>query len=124
MMGLFLVITPRMNNRSPNIIFIAMALTAAYLIFSQFRHETRVKDQLREIESIRKALQDSVSILKKTTARRDRDLREAIRRDMELVDTLNATLSRLNRSSREIDIKIELNKKAIDRLWNDNNFNE
>jgi hypothetical protein len=75
---------------------------------------------MHEIEKVRKAMEDSLRIIHKKTEKRDKELRDLIKRDMEIIDTLNVTLSKLNKSSKVIEDKIEQNKKAIDRLWNAN----
>lgn len=89
----------------------------AYSIYAQVRQDTRFNDQLKEIQNVRLAMEDSVRILKQRTAVRDQELRELIKRDLEILDTLNLTLAKLNRSSKAIESKIEENKKAVDRLW-------
>jgi hypothetical protein len=93
----------------------------AYVVYAQFRQDAKFNRQLKEIQEVRKAMEDSVKILKERTAFRDLELRDIIRRDMEIIDTLNVTLAKLNKSSQVIDGKIEENKQIIDRLWQNNN---
>lgn len=110
-----------MKNRSKDIAFAIVIFVVAYLAYAQIHQDNNARRHIKEIQTIRMALQDSVSVLKSSTARRDNELRDMIRRDMELIDTLNATLSRLNKSSKDIDHKIKINKKMIDQLWKENN---
>jgi E3 ubiquitin-protein ligase DOA10 len=100
---------------------IALVLFVGYFIFAQVNQHSKFKDQLEEIQSVRLAMEDSVRVLKERTRMRDLELRDLIRRDMELLDTLNVTLAKLNKSSRVIEQKIEENKEIIDRLWKTDN---
>ena len=100
---------------------ILLVLFVGYFIFSQVNQHSKFQDQLEEIQSVRLAMEDSVRVLKERTRMRDLELRDLIRRDMELLDTLNVTLAKLNRSSKVIEQKIEENKEIIDRLWKTDN---
>jgi hypothetical protein len=91
-----------------------------YVLYSQIRQDAKFNSQLKEIRDVRKAMEDSVNVLKERTALRDHELRDIIRRDMEIIDTLNVTLAKLNKSSNAIEQKIEENKQIIDRLWKTN----
>jgi hypothetical protein len=92
----------------------------AYILYAQIRQDAKFNRQLKEIRDVRKAMEDSVNVLKERTALRDRELRDIIKRDMEIIDTLNVTLAKLNKSSRAIEEKIEENKQIIDQLWKTN----
>jgi hypothetical protein len=99
---------------------ILLVAVLGYVVYAQLRQDIKFNSQLKEIQEVRKAMEDSVKVLKERTASRDIELRDIIRRDMEIIDTLNVTLAKLNKSSKVIDGKIQENKQIIDRLWQNN----
>jgi hypothetical protein len=96
-----------------------LVFIAVFLYFERNNDERFLK-KLQEIEDARVAIEDSVRVLKIRTIARDRELRDIIKRDLEIIDTLNLTLRKLNKSSEAIEQKIENNKKTIDELWKQN----
>jgi hypothetical protein len=95
----------------------ALILFVAFYFYRMGKQDEKFKEQLKEIQNVRKALADSVESIQKRTQVRDEELRGVIKRELEIIDTLNVTLKRLNNSSKAIETKIEENKKTIDDLW-------
>ncbi len=98
--------------------YIIIAVFLAWYFYYQGKQDARIENQLQQIVSIRKALDDSVKVIKLKTTERDEKLRAVIYRDMEIMDTLNVVLQKLNKNSQAIEIKIENHKKTLDDLWN------
>ena len=100
----------------------AIFLLIFIIVFVYFDRSSdqRFLKKLQDIEDARMAIEDSVRVLKARTIERDRELRDIIKRDLEIIDTLNLTLQKLNKSSQAIEQKIENNKKTIDELWKQN----
>ncbi|HTH57082.1 MAG TPA: hypothetical protein VL728_13625 [Cyclobacteriaceae bacterium] len=88
-----------------------------YYFYQQGREDAEFKQKIREIEQIRRSLEDSVKVVKERTAARDENLRKLILRDLQIIDTLNHSLKKLNSGSREIERKIIEHKTKIDELW-------
>ena len=88
-----------------------------YYFYRQGKEDARFAEKIQQIEQLRISLEDSVKVLKQKTAARDENLRKLILRDLEILDTLNYTLKKLNAGSREIERKINEHKSRIDILW-------
>lgn len=96
--------------------FVLIVFIGVYF-YRQGQEEAEFKQKIQEIERIRKSLEDSVNLLKARTAARDENLRKLILRDLQIIDTLNHTLKKLNSGSRDIERKIIEHKTKIDELW-------
>lgn len=96
---------------------IVLAAFMLFYFYQQGKEDAVFREKIRQIEQVRKSLEDSVQILKQKTAERDERLRKLILRDLEIIDTLNHTLKKLNIGSKEIERKIEQHKSKIDILW-------
>lgn len=99
---------------------IALAVFIGFYFYRQGREDAAFKQKIQEIEQLRKSLEDSVKSLKERTAARDEHLRKLILRDLQIIDTLNHTLKRLNTGSKDIERKIIEHKSKIDELWKNN----
>lgn len=101
---------------------VAIVLMAfiGFYFYQQGREDAGFKQKLQEIEHIRKSLEDSVKSLSERTAARDEHLRKLILRDLQIIDTLNHTLRKLNTGSKDIERKIIEHKSKIDELWKNN----
>ena len=98
---------------------VAIVLVAfiGFYFYQQGKEDAVFKQRIQEIEQVRKSLEDSVKSLKERTAVRDESLRKLILRDLQLIDTLNYTLKKLNTGSKDIERKIIEHKSKIDELW-------
>lgn len=97
-----------------------LVLFVAFYFYRLGKQDQKFKEQIEEIRKVREALTDSIRTIRAGTQKRDEELRIALKRDLEILDTLNVTLKRLNKSSEAIEGKIEENKKTIDDLWDQN----
>jgi hypothetical protein len=88
-----------------------------FYFYRQGQEDAEFKQKIREIEQIRKSLDDSVKVLKAKTAARDENLRKLILRDLQIIDTLNHSLKKLNSGAKDIERKIIEHKTKIDELW-------
>jgi hypothetical protein len=96
---------------------IVLGAFICFYFYWQGKQDALFNEKIREIENVRKSLEDSVNILRKKTAARDENLRKLILRDLQLIDTLNYTLKKLNSGSKDIERKINEHKTKIDELW-------
>jgi hypothetical protein len=107
-----------MNNKTG---YLALLLVIGFISWYFFtKGDDGFKTQMDHIEIAQDTLNDRVTKLKTTTANRDEKLRTALQVNMHIVDTLNASLAKINVSSKEIDDQIETNKKTINELWDNN----
>ena len=105
------------------IIYILAAVLAIFIgwqFYVEGKQDAEFTQKIAQIENARKVLEDSIVALKAITTIRDEKLRAVIVRDMEIMDTLNVTLKRLNSNSKAIENKIDTQIKTLDDLWNDN----
>lgn len=94
-----------------------LLLFIGFYFYQQGREDAEFNQKIQEIEQIRKSLEDSVKVLKERTAARDEHLRKLILRDLQIIDTLNHSLKKLNSGSKDIERKIIEHKTRIDELW-------
>jgi methyl-accepting chemotaxis protein len=107
-----------MNNKTG---YLSLLLVIGFISWYLFtKGDAGFKTRMEHIENVQKTLNDSVSRLKTATANRDEKLRTALQANMHIVDTLNASLAKINVRSKEIDDQIETNKKTIHELWDTN----
>ena len=99
---------------------ILIVLFIGFYFFNESYRDKKFQERIQQIESARSALEDSVKALKFKTIERDKVLRDVLRRNLEIIDTLNLTLKRLNAQAGTIDKQIEKSKKNIDELWKNN----
>lgn len=88
-----------------------------WVLYDRHEQNEDVKAQLNKIDSARQSLEDSVNVIKTNTADRDERLRSSLQNSMETVDTLNASLKKVNASSDAINAQIENQKQTINDLW-------
>jgi vacuolar-type H+-ATPase subunit I/STV1 len=58
--------------------------------------------------------------LKSTTRERDRVLSSVLKRNLEIIDTLNSIQKTFEKNKQDIDKKIEQSKDVIDDYWKNN----
>lgn len=107
----------------PIVQYVTMAILVLFISFYFYglgKQDEKFKSQIEEIRKVRKELTDSIKSITMRTQIRDEELRNVLKRDLEIIDTLNVTLQKLNKSSKAIENKIEENKKTIDDLWDQN----
>jgi hypothetical protein len=78
------------------------------------------KQKMEEIDKIRVSLMDTLTNVKKRTDQRDEKLKEALRTGMNILDTLNSSLNKVNKNTKIIDSQIAKNQKSIEDLWKNN----
>jgi hypothetical protein len=107
-----------MNNKTG---YLSLLLVIGFISWYFFtKGDAGIKTRMEHIENAQKMLNDSVTRLTTATINRDEKLRTALQENMHIVDTLNASLAKINVSSKEIDNQIETNKKTIHELWDNN----
>ncbi len=109
-----------MNTKTGYLSLFLMIGFISWYFFTKGNNEGSFKTRMEHIEETQKILNDSVTKLKTATASRDEKLRTALQENMHIVDTLNASLAKINVNSKEIDNQIETNKKTIHELWDNN----
>ena len=91
-----------------------------FLLISRNQQEKKFQHEIRKIDSAREALQLKVDSLNSKTRERDRLLSKVLKRNLEIVDTLNSLQKTLEKNKRAIDKKIEASKEVIDEYWKNN----
>ena len=99
---------------------ILIILFIIFLLISRNQQEKLFKHEIRKIDSAREALSLKVDSLNSKTSERDRLLSKVLKRNLEIMDTLNFLQKTLEKDKRAIDKKIEASKAVIDEYWKNN----
>lgn len=99
---------------------ILLVTFVGYFFFSTHLQEKNFKNEIRKIDNAREALRVKVDSLNLKTRERDIALSKILKRNLEIIDTLNLLQKNLERNKQEIDKKIEENKAVIDQYWKNN----
>lgn len=91
-----------------------------FFFFSNHQQEKNFKNEIRKIDSAREALRAKVDSLNLKTRERDIALTKILKRNLEIIDTLNLLQKNLERNKQEIDKKIEESKEIIYQYWKNN----
>jgi vacuolar-type H+-ATPase subunit I/STV1 len=98
---------------------ILMVLFVGFIFFGKVQ-DANFKKEIRKIDSAREALRIQVDSLNTKTRERDLVLSKILKRNLEIIDTLNSIQNTLRKDKREIDKKIEESKEVIDEYWKNN----
>lgn len=106
-----------LNKNLPTII---LTLLIGFLFLTRNQDEDNFKSEIQKIDSAREALQQKVDSLNLKTRERDRLLSSVLKRNLEIIDTLNSIQKTLEKNKQDIDKKIEQSKDVIDDYWKNN----
>ncbi|HEU5291936.1 MAG TPA: hypothetical protein VFU05_14900 [Cyclobacteriaceae bacterium] len=98
---------------------VLMVLFVGFILFGKIQ-ESNFKQEVRKIDSAREALRIQVDSLNKKTRERDLALSRILKRNLEIIDTLNFIQKTFRKDKQDIDKKIEESKGAIDAYWKNN----
>lgn len=96
------------------------SIFAGWYFYHDHKQTTEFNKKMDQIDAVRKSLMDSITNLQQRTKEHDEKLRKALTQNMQILDTLNSSLIKVNKNSKIIDDKINEQRKTIDDLWKDN----
>jgi len=99
---------------------ILVAVFMLVFFLSKDQQERKFKNEIRKIDRAREALRVQVDSLTSVTRERDLILSKILKRNLEIIDTLNVIQKTLDKNKRDIDQKIEQSKEVIDEYWKTN----
>ena len=99
---------------------VLLVLFIGFFFFNNHQQEKNFRNEIRKIDSAREALRTKVDSLNSKTRERDIALSKILKRNLEIIDTLNLVQKNLERSKQDIDKKIEESKAVIDQYWKNN----
>jgi seryl-tRNA synthetase len=99
---------------------ILIVLFAGFVLFDRNQQDKNFENEIRKIDSARQALRKKVDSLNSKTRERDSVLGKILKRNLEIIDTLNVLQKTLAKNKQDIDKKIEASKEVIDDYWKNN----
>lgn len=98
---------------------ILMVLFVGFILFGKIQ-ERNFRAEILKIDRAREALQIQVDSLNSRTRERDLALSKILKRNLEIMDTLNSIQRTFRKEKQAIDKKIEESKEVIDDYWKNN----
>ena len=101
--------------------YVLLGVFVVWFFFNQGKQQEKLRKKMEEIENGRKKIEQEVMLLKSNTDSSETRLQNLLLHNNEIIDTLNTSLRKLNKSASFIDKQIDSTENEIDKLLKDKN---
>lgn len=100
--------------------YVLLGVFVIWFFYNQGKQQEKLRKKMQEIENGRKKIEEAVMLLKNNTDSSEVRLQNILLHNNQIIDTLNTSLRKLNKSSSFIDKQIDSTESEIDKLFKNN----